>query len=70
MIKVTNPSRLTLGGYPLQLGDVFDDAFARALEPHAPGGAALITKTDLGDEASVLGAVLLGMKPLLADPLG
>jgi predicted NBD/HSP70 family sugar kinase len=70
VINAATPSRVTLGGYPLYLGDAFLEPFVEALEPFAPGGGSLITTTTLGDEASVVGAVLLGVYPVMDDPLG
>ena len=70
VINVVNPSRVTVAGYPLKLGEAFMEPFLAALEPFAPGGRALVMQTALGDEASVAGAVLLGMHAAIADPLG
>lgn len=64
------PSRMTIGGYPLYLGEAFLGPFLAAIEPFAPGGPDLFTQTSLGDEASVMGAVLLGMHTVMSDPLG
>lgn len=69
VINLVNPSRITLGGYPLHLGDAFLDPFLEAIEPFAPGGSELVVATSLGDEASVVGAVLLAMHPAMSDPL-
>jgi predicted NBD/HSP70 family sugar kinase len=70
VINIVNPSHVTIAGYPLQLGAPFMAAFRVTLEAYAPGGAALLTRTSLGDEASVAGAVLLGMHAAMSDPLG
>jgi predicted NBD/HSP70 family sugar kinase len=69
IIMGLDPSRVTIGGYPLYLGEAYRDAFMAELEPIVPNAASLVTSTRLGDEASVAGAVLLGMQSVMADPL-
>lgn len=69
VISAVSPARVTLGGYPLHLGEVYLDAFMTELESIAPAATGLMTTTSLGDEASVAGAVLLGMQSLMIDPL-
>ncbi|WDR05197.1 ROK family transcriptional regulator [Devosia rhodophyticola] len=70
LINLVNPTSITLGGYPLALGDAFLVPFLAAIEPFAPGSDALYTATRLEDDASVFGAVLLGMNEVLSNPLG
>lgn len=69
VINFLGPSNLTIGGYPLHLGEAFTDAFLTALLPLAPNAETIFTRTALADEASVMGAVLLGMHSVMTDPL-
>ncbi len=69
MITILRPSRFTIGGYPLQLGDRFVEAFLRAAAPHVPDIDEVLTTTGLGDDATGIGAYLLGVAAVAEDPL-
>lgn len=74
LVNITQPSRLTYGGYPINLGHVFRDRFIETLQPHVdralvgPGG--LLASTDLGDRASIFGAYLLALRVVLQRSAG
>ncbi|MDO5753604.1 ROK family transcriptional regulator [Arthrobacter sp.] len=61
---------MTVGGYPLALGEAFWDPFMAALVKLRPGAARLMVKSPLGDAASTVGVGLLGAEILFEDPLG
>lgn len=61
---------MTVGGYPLALGDAFWRPFIAALEQLNSRAASLMVKSPLGDEASTVGVGLLGAEVLFEDPLG
>lgn len=69
MIMILRPSRFTVGGYLLHLGDRFLDALQRECRPHIPDIDSIFTTTKLGDDASVVGAYLLAVAALAEDPL-
>ncbi|MFQ4147627.1 ROK family transcriptional regulator [Arthrobacter sp. LAPM80] len=70
VITVRPAASMTVGGYPLALGDAFWVPFIAGLEQLNPRAAALMVKSPLGDEASTVGVGLLGAEVLFEDPLG
>lgn len=69
VITVFRPSRFTIGGYPLLLGSRFRNAFLDAARPTVHNIDEIATATGLGDEASLIGAFLLGIAAVAEDPL-
>ncbi|ACQ82222.1 ROK family protein [Beutenbergia cavernae DSM 12333] len=69
LILTFAPTRFTLGGYPLMLGESFRSAFLSGIRPRVPEIEATLVSTGLGDEASLVGAYLLGVAAMADDPL-
>lgn len=67
-LTLLRPNRFTIAGYPLFLGESYWPAFFSALEPHVPNARSIFARTRLGDDASVVGALLLGAHTALANP--
>lgn len=67
-LTLTRLNAFTIAGYPLFLGDGFWPPFYAAMEPHVPGAQKLHQPSRLGDDASVVGSVLLGIQNALANP--
>ncbi|MET4004908.1 putative NBD/HSP70 family sugar kinase [Arthrobacter sp. UYCu511] len=70
VITIRPAQAMTVGGYPLALGDAFWQPFVAALEQLHPQAAQLMVKSPLGDEASTVGVGLLGAEILFSDPIG
>lgn len=69
LILSVTPTRFTLAGYPALLGERFQASFTEAAKPHVPWLDSIMVRTELGDNASAVGAYLLAVRTLLADPL-
>jgi predicted NBD/HSP70 family sugar kinase len=69
VMNLVAPSRMTIGGYPLALGQTFRAKFLETIEEYSPGGSLRVVETPFGDDASIMGAVTLAMRDTLADPL-
>jgi len=69
VLNLIDPDRLTLGGYPLYLGELYRRSFLDAMGPYAPRADETVTAAALGDDAPALGAAILAMQPALDDPL-
>jgi len=67
VLNLLGPDRLTLGGYPLYLGETYRRSFLEAIAPFAPHPEETVTTTALDDDAPARGAAILAMQSALDD---
>lgn len=70
VLNLCGPNKLTIGGYPLQLGELYLETFLRTMSTYAPRAPEVFVTTRHGDNASVVGAARLALRPIFDDPLG
>lgn len=69
LTRLESPDAITLGGYPLFLGDQFFQQLEADLTRQL-GAASPLRRSPLGDDASTIGAALTGLDIGLANPAG
>ncbi|WP_172120821.1 ROK family transcriptional regulator [Actinomyces faecalis] len=57
---LARPSRMTIGGWPVYLGPAFVEEVGRRVRAHRDCGSLTISVGELGDDASLVGASMIG----------